>query len=38
MRKLENAPFKTPIQLRYAEDIGDESLAKEYGTTAGADA
>ena len=25
MRKLEDAPFKTPIQLRYAEDIGDES-------------
>jgi len=38
MRKLEDAPFKTPIQLRYAEDIGDESLAKEYGTTAGAEA
>jgi len=38
MRKLEDAPFKTPIQLRYAEDIGDESLAREYGTTAGADA
>ncbi len=30
MRKLEDSPFKTPIQLRYADDIDDDTLAAEY--------
>ena len=30
LRKLEDSPFKTPIQTRYAEDIGDDDLRTHF--------
>lgn len=32
-RKLEDTPFRTPIQTRYADDIGDDSLKAKYVDT-----